>query len=357
MSEPLPWIDVKDLLEATGVRNLVHSANEWSFSCFSEAHAHGDSSPSAGMNGTTTLWRCRNPSCGLKGNAADFLAALKGYTRSESMRILSERYGGPDISAEPGALEDELERIRASYAGGDGPERKLITEDTYLDRYAIHWPVGAGWGDIPDPMAYMFGRGFSSATLNDWGIGYDDRTDRVTIPVRDAAGGIVGVKARAWRDDVVPKYLALGDPPGADYVRFGFNTYPKSEHVFGLDRVQDTDEFVICEGELNVIALKQLGITAVAVAGAEFSDQQRDLIVRAASAVTIYFDDDPAGEAGAIKVADELLDYMPVSIIVAPGDAADALNPLKSFSPDDLHLAHDLSPSAFEHFALRYNQS
>lgn len=339
MSEILEWVDVADLLGAVGVRNLSRSGSEWSFSCFSEYHAHGDSTPSAGMNATTGLWRCRNPACGLRGNAADFLAALKGYTYSEALRVLQERYGGGEISSAPGALEEEVERIRQSYTVAD-ILRVPPSEDEYLDRFAVHWPmIPLG---VPQELLYMYERGFHPRILNDWNIGFDDLSSRITIPIHDDQGKLVGIKGRAWDPEVQPRYIIIGDKTDG-FPRYGFNTYMKSMHVFGLNRVEtcrgmDLADLFVVEGEINVLAMHQLGwLNAVAVAGAEFSERQRELIVRHADSVCIFFDDDAAGNAGARKVAEMLQPYIPVKIVQGAGfDAADVLDPRKAATEQHL---------------------
>lgn len=347
MTEPLPWVDTEDLLKSTGARNLTKSGTEWTFSCFSGTHAHGDASPSAGMNSGTTFWRCRNPACGLRGNAVDYLIALKGYNHSEAYRILSERYGGPERSVEAGALAAELERIRAAREVED-VTRIMLTEDEYLDRFALHWPPGASAQELPAPMAYMLDRGFDAETLNDWDIGFDEVSDRITIPVYGVDGALVGIKGRTWRLDNALRYLTIGDAVGRD-PRYGFNTYQKAQHVFGLHRCEAVnDDLILVEGELNVIAMHQMGWrNVVAIAGSEFSERQRDLLASRARSVCLYFDGDEAGSAGADQVVEGLTPYMPVLVATgASGDAGDAIDPTTDFSREDVRMLIDGAQSS-----------
>lgn len=340
-AEPLEWVDTADFLAAVSAKNLIKRGQEFSFSCFGEHHAHGDLSPSAGMNARTTLWRCRNPACGLHGNAADYLAAYSNIPRTEAMRALEERYGGPGISTAPGELTAHVERIRASYENID-QQRVRPREEWYRANLQVDWPEYPDSYELGDPMSYMLGRGFSPQILNTWQIGYDPLSDRVTIPVRDVDGTLVGVKARAWRDGVYPKYLVLGHQFGEDLHRYPFNTYEKSRYVYGADRVGGDGHAVgvLVEGELNVVAWDQMSapetMRAVGIAGAEFSDRQRQIVTSLFDEVYVYFDDDSAGRVGAQKVSEMLEPHLVVHVVQAHADAAEVIAPMSPATRHDL---------------------
>jgi hypothetical protein len=284
------------------------------------------------MNARTTLWRCRSPACGVRGNAADYLAGLRALTRSEAMRLLEERYGGPGLSTAPGELEAHVNQVRASYYH-DVEQRVRPDLGWYRDHLGVDWSSGPYEG-YSGPCEYLLGRGFATETLDDFEVGYDERSDRLTIPVFDAHRALVGVKARAWRADVQPRYLSLGHQLGEEMWRYPFHTYHKSDHVFALDRAEG-ESGVLVEGELNQIALTQMGVLdAVAVAGAEFSEAQRRLVVSHFDSLVVYFDDDLAGHVGARRVVEALSDDIQVRVVEHAGcDAAEALEPGSRFRP------------------------
>ena len=122
----------------------------------------------------------------------------------------------------------------------------------------------------------MLDRGFTPGDLDDWGIGYDHDSQRITIPVCDADGNLVGFKGRAWRKKAHPKYLVLGDKEGRRE-RYGFPTFDKSRVVFGLDRAADsvTQKLVLVEGEIDVMSLWVMGIPASGVGGSSACRQRR----------------------------------------------------------------------------------
>jgi DNA primase len=132
----------------------------------------------------------------------------------------------------------------------------------------------------------MLDRAFHPDTLNEWGIGWDMISQRISIPIKDDLGNLVGFKGRAI--DSLPKYLVLG---GDEY---GFETYNVSRVLFGLDKAKEfiQDEMILVEGELNAIALHQAGYkNAVGISGRNLSEQQEGLIKKYCSIVTFIFDE------------------------------------------------------------------
>lgn len=315
----LSFIDAEDFLLALNTRNVSRRGDEIDFSCPSDNHAHGDQTPSARMNVRTTLWICHSAACNLRGDAVTFLMTFHNLTEAEAIRVIGERYGGPEISIEAGGFMAEYERLSAGMP--ELPPRVRPDADEWLSRFWIEWDSPEA--DDLGPVMYMLGRGFTRETMVDWDIGFDQLSDRVTIPVYDENRTLVGFKGRSWYGKH-PKYLIIGDALGRQE-RYGFDTYAKSEVVFGLDRAQG-DRVVCCEGELNAIMLHQHGEHgAVSVAGSLFSAKQAELIIRRFSRAVVYFDGDDAGRSGTKTVVAALEPYMPVSVVVDPPDDAAAL--------------------------------
>lgn len=144
----------------------------------------------------------------------------------------------------------------------------------------------------------------SPETQREFEIGFSLRTDyygfprhRITIPIRDEQGTLVGVKGRLpknvyyWskcvdeeREKEEPKYIYL---------------YPcaKAKILYGLYKTQpyikEQDEVIVCEAEKGVMQLWTYGVkNSVAIGGHEISNSQREKIVRLGVTVTIAFDKD-----------------------------------------------------------------
>lgn len=320
MLEDLSYIDCRDLLESTGIKNVSESGGEISFSCPSVEHFHGDRSPSARMNARTSAFLCHN--CGIRGNGITFLAWHKSIPENVARRLLEERYGGGRISAVVGTLEDEVKKIMNPIV--EKEEERIPPAESWLAAFNIDW-----WSESDAPAEvseYILERNFHQKVLFDWDIGYDNVSDRITIPIRDHHGKLVGFKGRAWRENTIPKYMILGDYN--NQIRYGFKPYKKSHYVFGLDRFikLNCDPYVIIvEGELNVLAMDQYGYkNTVGIAGSEFSDIQRDLIIQSCKKAVLFLDNDKAGQKGTRKVLEMLHPYMTISVVRnAAGDAAE----------------------------------
>ena len=121
-----------------------------------------------------------------------------------------------------------------------------------------------------------------------FGLGIDVFSHRVTIPIRDELGRLVGEKGRrVWDggDEYNPKYIYL-------------HQCAKSKILYGLYKtlpfIQEQNEIIICESEKGVMQLWDMGFkNAVGVGGHCLSDWQITLIAQTgASKVIIAYDKD-----------------------------------------------------------------
>ena len=187
--------------------------------------------------------------------------------------------------------------------------------DTLVERC-----VDALWGDEGDGvLAYMNSRGFSDETLRQWHIGalLVRRSGKiveqyVAIPVLDRHGKPVNMRFRS-----VPGECRHCDGQGCkrcDHgkVRKSYRRSPgRPTTLFGIATLtEDHDrDVIITEGELDAMALWQLGfrehiVSGTAGAGA-WADEWLDTLEPFRHFVLAY-DDDAAGDKGAKSVADKL---------------------------------------------------
>lgn len=284
----LSAVDVLDLVEKLDLSNarLTAGGVEVNFDCFGAEHNDGGS---AYINVETTAWFCHG--CKRRGNALGLVQEVLQVDRAQAERFLREHYGIDFVEPVGGSMVSETENRFRPAAEAPQPVRP---PRSWLISSRVDWVVGS---DEPFRQ-YMFGRGFSPAVLADWDIGYDYTSDRVTIPIFDIDESLFGIKGRAWDPSVEPKYRVLGDVPGM--TMFGFTPYQPEDVVFGLHRARGYKTAVLCEGELNAVALSQLGVVRpVATGMSYFTPRHAQLLAREVDEVILYYDYGPAGRDGA----------------------------------------------------------
>jgi len=143
---------------------------------------------------------------------------------------------------------------------------------------------------------------------------------RVTIPLMDGTGNVIGFTGRIIVDDLKsPKYLNTPQTL----------LYDKGRHVFGLSQAKESirskDCAVIVEGNLDVITSHQVGVAnVVATAGTAMTENHLRALVRLSNHVSLAFDGDKAGLAAterAIPIAQSV--GIDLAIVTMPSGAKD----------------------------------
>jgi len=244
------------------------------------------------------MWKCHG--CGRSGNAISFLADQEHISRLRAANWIKEYYA-PGFNQPKGGIAAEFEkRIKQNEVEDISYELPMLEWEMYHKRFGVEWGHYAEeYEDEPD-VGYMLDRGFTPAELEEWAIGYDSISGRITIPVCDPKGNLIGIKGRAWEKGRKPKYLIIGDTTKSIAKRgeaYGFAPYDKSRVIFGIDKWGEQDSYVYDEGEINVMSLWKLGIPAMC-GGSWLSDTQVQIIREYANEVVLFLDNDVAGSHG-----------------------------------------------------------
>lgn len=173
-------------------------------------------------------------------------------------------------------------------------------------------------------VQFLTKKGFTKKELADGGLtnryGGDMFRGRMTVPLMDGSGQVIGFTARIIIDDPkAPKYLNTPQTL----------LYDKSRHVFGLSQAKEAirteDYAVIVEGNLDVVSSHQAGIRpVVATAGTAMTEYHLRALARLSGNVRLAFDGDKAGLAAterAIPIAQAV--GVELTIITLQGDAKD----------------------------------
>ena len=148
------------------------------------------------------------------------------------------------------------------------------------------------WANHPKAVSYFGERGLTAETVSRFHLGYDSW--RYTIPCwRASDGKLMGIKRR--RDD-------------GNYADHGpkYTSYKGSMAWIFNEVALEADVVVVCEGEIDVLGLVQIGIHAIcSTAGVgHFPDEWISKLVN--KKVILWFDSDEPGRNGAFQLAHRL---------------------------------------------------
>lgn len=307
-------VDAKAILEYYSVNNFYEDGEELKFSCPFPEHSNGDRNPSSGVNKKTKMYNCF--SCHRKGTIVTFVAEMEGISEAVAARYVREnfyKHGDYENKSVVESLKKKLERPK---------EVKMPTgiSETALSSFYVDWDkVFEAYEneELPPQLSYIIeSKGFCKDTLKMFNIGFDQKTNRLTIPIRDFNGELVGIKGRATLQDQMPKYKSIGDKEDSQPY-YGFFTTNINNYTFGLDTAEK--DVIICEGEFDAIALREKGFGgAVSIGTCSIRDKQIRDIRRKASSVVVLLDSDDAGVKGAKEIFESLDKYIPVKVAECP---------------------------------------
>lgn len=184
--------------------------------------------------------------------------------------------------------------------------------------------IGYAPDDGDAVVRFLSKKGFSKKELSEAGLtnrfGGDIFRGRMTVPLMDPSGQVIGFTGRILSDDPkAPKYLNTPQTL----------VYDKSRHVFGLSQAKEAirkgEYSVIVEGNLDVVSSHQAGIkNVVASAGTALTEWHLKALSRLSRDVRLAFDADKAGVSAterAIPIAQVV--QVELSIVSLPEGAKD----------------------------------
>lgn len=314
-------INVEDLLNQLELDNVLPiGRGEVQFSCpYSAGHTFGDAHPSAHMNQDKLVYRCKG--CGRSGTAMELVAAVKKISPIEAIRWLRVHYGS-EFKPLEGSAAAEARKLEEKWSTKQVQELVQPIESETIGERGI---FSIDWRSDHDAATYMRSRGFSPELLEDWGMGFDTWTSRITIPIRDVEGALVGFKGRALDPNASARYSLMGDTEDRKpryNVGYGFDMYDPTGVVFGLDRAIRSPRqgprrrVVLAEGELNAIALHDAGVSEAAATGTTtLTIGQQRLLRWYAEEIVLFYDSDLAGTGAAWGTYDDKQDVWRPGVI------------------------------------------
>lgn len=276
---------------------------------------HNEKTPSFSVSEPKQMYHCFG--CGVSGNVYTFVMKYENFTFPEAVKHLADRAGVklPEVE-ETEAMKQkagkrarllEINKEAAKYfyyqlrtpygeIGQKYLKKRELTDDT-IHKFGLGY---AGKNGVY-LVEYLRGKGFEDAEIKEAGLANHSEKagmisqfwNRVMFPIQDINHRVIGFGGRVMGDGE-PKYLNSPETP----------VFDKRRNLYGLNfaRTARTNNIILCEGYMDVIALHQAGFTqAVASLGTAFTPEQARLLHRYTDNVLLAYDSDGAGVKAAIR--------------------------------------------------------
>ena len=282
---------------------------------------HDERSPSFSVDPVQKVFHCFG--CSEGGDLFKFVQLTEGLNFREAVESLSDRYGVPmELTEEdPQAAQrrekrdrllELLERTAAFYVRNlwESPEAEESREylkargldEALLREFRVGYAPSA-WDKV---LVASRQKGYSEEELWDAGLTaknqkgnvYDRFRRRITFPLCDSRGRVLGFGARAVGADQQPKYLNSSENA----------VFHKGRQVYAADLARaaaaKSGEVILCEGYTDVIAMHQAGLrNTVGLMGTALTEDQVSELARMAPVVALALDADSAGQEAMIRAA------------------------------------------------------
>jgi len=298
---------------------------------------HNEKTPSFNVRPDRGSFYCFG--CQKGGNAITFLMEMENLTFPEAARALGRDVGieiTESSSGEPGLAEriaaanaaaQACYREGLQVAGNPGAAylaKRGIDADT-IDCFELGF-VPDRWDSVvqklrAEQIPAVDGEKAGLLAERDSGGHYDRLRGRVTFPIHDVRGRVVGFGGRAVGADQEPKYLNTPETP-LFRKRDAFYGFPAA-----LEAIRRAGRAVVVEGYFDRIALHRAGVEeSVATCGTALTEGHASNLRRRTRDVVLLFDGDEAGQRAMERSLEVLLPQgLRVSAVaLPPGDDPDS---------------------------------
>jgi len=322
-----------DMVELVGGKtDLRRVGSRWVGLC----PFHEERTPSFSVDGEKKVYYCFG--CEAGGDAIGFVRETEALDFPEAIELLADRYGvelqreAEDPEAEQRrrrrerlrALLERSARFYATYLWDSGEARKA--REYLLGRglaEEILREFGVGYApSAPDRVALSAQRdGFTpeeliAADLARRGRGgglYDRFRGRITFPLADARGRVLGFGARAMGEGRGPKYLNTAESELFHKGRQLFGIHVARAHAAKAGRI------IVVEGYTDVLALHHAGVReSVAIMGTALTDEQLRELERAAPLIVLALDADRSGMNAMLRAVQSAGDRAELRVVEMP---------------------------------------
>lgn len=222
--------------------------------------------------------------CNERGDAIDFVQKTQGLDWLTAVEQL--------------ALEAGLEMpgAKAETCQATTERRKLVAA---AEANASRWSA-ALWGtEGSEALSYLRSRGLDDATLSRFRVGWAGSNsdqlyrNRVVFPIVNGRGDVVSFSGRVLTEEK-PKYVNGPESP----------IFSKGKTLFGLAESGRRKNLFLVEGAIDVLAMQQAGVGAVASMGTAITADQIAEAWKSGANLILAFDGDAAGQKATRRAID-----------------------------------------------------
>jgi DNA primase len=268
---------------------------------------HKEKTPSFTVSTEKQIFYCFG--CHEGGNAVSFIQKYEHLNFQEALEALAQQHGiriGRGAGPKKTSSYEALSHLAEYYERGLKLSKLAVT---YLSRRGIDLETAArfrlGYAARPY-FSNEFAKEFAVPldVILSLGIGklkegkvFDSFRGRLTIPICDPSGKVIGFGARGLEKGSMPKYVNSPESP----------IFSKRKVLYGIERakssIADKDEALIVEGYFDLISLHKAGITnSVAAMGTSITQEQMMRLRNYTENVTLVLDGDEAGLKSALRL-------------------------------------------------------
>ena len=281
---------------------------------------HDDTNPSLVVSPEKKMFKCFV--CGTGGNAITFVQKYEHISYGEAIKKVADicdyHPAGLESVSRPKKVDEKKEALlkclydlnlyyQFSLNTPEGKAGLDYLESRHLDTALRNkYKLGYANKDGKSTIEFLKKKGHSIKTIEDTGVAkmigggaYADMNEgRVTFPICDPEGNVIGFSARRLVNDDTAKYMNSPET----YL------FHKSNNLYNFHIAKEAAKlkgFVyICEGFMDVYALARIGIdAAVAIMGTALTTEQIALLRTLNVELRLCLDGDLPGQSAMMKIA------------------------------------------------------
>jgi DNA primase len=279
---------------------------------------HDDHSPSMSISETKQIYKCF--SCNNAGNVFTFVENYEHVNFLEAVKIVADKIGyhldGSVTSNESTkfAKEYKIMELATMFYQNNLNTASGLTAKAYLAKRGLtdetikDFKIGLSLDEATALTELLLKKGYELNTLSDLGLTnladtkyYDAFTRRITFPISDINGHVVGFSCRIYRDDNTAKYINTKET----YL------YKKGNNLFNYSLAKPASKknkaLIIVEGQMDAIRVYAAGFqNVIALMGTALTKEQIALIKNLRVKVILCLDGDDPGRDATILDGDLL---------------------------------------------------